>query len=76
MTPSPRPTYEELLVGVQELDAAQQLRFLEDLAAAVRRTIGPRSRHSVLELRGLGAEIWQSVDAQEYVDHERAAWSG
>lgn len=25
-------------------------------------------RHSILELQGLGAEIWQGVDAQEYVN--------
>ena len=31
---------------------------------------------SILELQGLGKEIWQGVDAQEYVDQERAAWSG
>ncbi len=28
-------------------------------------------RHSVLELKGLGKEIWQGIDAQEYVDRER-----
>ena len=25
-------------------------------------------RHSILELEGLGAEIWQGIDAQVYVD--------
>ena len=27
--------------------------------------------YSVLELKGLGKEIWQGIDAQEYVDQER-----
>lgn len=31
-------------------------------------------RHSILELRGLGKEIWQGIDAQEYVDRERDSW--
>ena len=28
-------------------------------------------RYSVLELKGLGKENWQGIDAQEYVDQER-----
>jgi len=31
---------------------------------------------TITELRGLGKEVWAGVDAQAYVDHERAAWSG
>lgn len=26
------------------------------------------------ELRGLGKEIWQGIDAQKYVDHLRDEW--
>jgi plasmid stability protein len=29
---------------------------------------------SILELRGLGKEYWQGVDAAEHVERERAAW--
>lgn len=76
MHPTPRPTYEELLVGIRGLDAGQQLRLLEELAATVRRRVVGQPKHGVLELRGLGRETWQGVDAQEYVDHERAAWNG
>ncbi len=36
----------------------------------------PVSRTSVLDLEGLGREIWQGLDAQEYVNQERAAWNG
>ncbi len=31
-------------------------------------------KHSIMELEGLGAEIWQGIDAQEYVRQERASW--
>ena len=31
---------------------------------------------SVLELHGLGAEVWQGIDAQAYVDQERSSWIG
>ena len=31
-------------------------------------------QHSILELRGLGKEIWEGIDAQEYVDQLRSEW--
>jgi hypothetical protein len=34
------------------------------------------ARHSIMELRGLGKEIWEGIDAQEYVNQERASWNG
>lgn len=34
----------------------------------------PKSGHSIMELRGLGKEIWQGVDAQAYVDQLRDEW--
>jgi hypothetical protein len=30
--------------------------------------------HRLSDLRGLGAEIWQGTDAQEYVDQQRDEW--
>jgi len=30
--------------------------------------------HSLLELEGLGAEIWQGIDAQQYVNELRDEW--
>jgi hypothetical protein len=31
---------------------------------------------SILDLYGLGAEIWQGIDAQEHVRQERDSWGG
>jgi plasmid stability protein len=33
----------------------------------------PPSR-SILELRGLGKDLWQGIDVDEYIERERAAW--
>jgi len=35
-----------------------------------------QTQRSILELQGLGKEIWQGVDAQEYIEQERASWNG
>ena len=68
--------YYEVLSRVQRLTPADQLRLLEELAALVRRQVTTRARRSILELQGLGKEIWQGIDAQEYIDQERASWNG
>ncbi len=68
--------YEKLRVQLQQLDPVEQLRLLEELAALVRCRIASRPRHSILELQGLGKKIWKGVDAQAYVDRERASWDG
>lgn len=33
-----------------------------------------QKKHSLLELEGLGEEIWQGIDAQEYVNELRKEW--
>ena len=69
-------TYRELLQRVQDLTTEEQLELLEQLAALVRRRAAPQKVQSILQLRGLGKEIWHGVDAQQYVNEERASWDG
>jgi hypothetical protein len=61
---------------IKPLTPAQRLRLLamvaQDLAAAQPEDAPPR--RSLLELEGLGAEIWQGIDAQQYVNELRAEW--
>jgi hypothetical protein len=36
---------------------------------------GPaQKQRSILEFEGIGAELWEGVDAQEYVDRLRSEW--
>lgn len=34
----------------------------------------PRQQRRLSELRGPGKEIWEGIDAQEYVDQLRSEW--
>ena len=70
-------TYHEVLNQVHRLTPDDQRRLLEELAAIVRQqeVVQPR-RHSILELEGLGEEIWRGIDAKKYVDEERNSWGG
>ena len=69
-------TYQDIRSQVENLAPDEQLRLLEDLAALVRRRITPTPKRSILELEGLGKDTWQGIDAQEYVNQERASWNG
>ncbi len=69
------PHYERLLDQASRLQPVDQLRLMEDLAALLRQQIAsPLRSHSITELRGLGKEVWQGIDAQEYVNQERDTW--
>ena len=69
-------TYQELRRQVEDLTPDEQLRLLEEIASLVRRRVSPRPKRSILELEGLGKEIWQGIDAQAYVNQERSSWNG
>ena len=69
-------SYESILRDVESLSHPEQLRLLEDLAEHLRLHAPPERRASILELQGLGRESWAGIDAQKYVDGERASWNG
>jgi hypothetical protein len=66
-------SYETILRSVESLSRAEQLRLISELAEYLRTHVAPEARTSILELQGLGKEIWQGIDAQEYVNRERAS---
>jgi len=67
--------YLDVLDRVERLESQEQRRLLGDIAAMLRRRASERPT-SILELRGLGKEVWEGVDAQEYVERERSSWNG
>ncbi len=68
-------SYSEIIQQVQQLTPDEQLRLLKELAGLVRRQATTRP-HSIFELEGLGKELWQGINAQEYVNRERDSWNG
>ena len=61
---------------IKPLPETEQLRLVELIAhqlasAAAQKQQKPRS---LLELEGLGADMWQGIDAQQYVDDLRQEW--
>ncbi len=67
-------SYDQVLKMTKRLNLPEQLQLLETLTRMVRYQVTESKSHSIMELEGLGAEIWQGIDAQAYVDQERASW--
>jgi len=67
-------TYDQVLKMTKRLNLPEQLQLLETLSRMVRDQVTETKPHSIMELEGLGAEIWRDVDAQAYIDQERASW--
>jgi len=70
--------YQEVLEQAKNLTPEEQLKLVEDLSILIRQqvTMTPKPMRSILELRGLGKEIWQGIDAQEFINQERDSWNG
>lgn len=63
---------------IKPLPPAEQLRLMELIAREMARVgeAGTPEPRDLMDLHGLGAEIWGGVDAQKYVDSLRGEWNG
>jgi hypothetical protein len=69
-------SYQNTLEMAVSLSRDEQQRLIQELTAHAGEGASPEPEYSIMELRGLGKEIWQGIDAQEYVNSERASWNG
>lgn len=62
-------TVEELIEAAKKLTTEDRQRLVRVL------TLQPlEGKRRITELRGLGKEMWQGRDAQDYVNSERDSW--
>ena len=68
-------SFEDYVRGIKGLKPEEQLSLVEIISARLKIILRKRKvKHSVLELEGLGADVWKGIDAQQYVRNEREAW--
>jgi len=68
--------YDTVLNQIQMLSPEEQFQLLEDLVVILRQRIPIEPQHSITELKGLGKEVWEGVDVEEYIKKERGSWGG
>lgn len=66
-------TLQEMIAKVPELSVEERKQLMHTLIDSIAETNTPK-KHSIMELEGLGAEIWEGIDAQEYVNQLRSEW--
>ncbi len=59
---------------IKPLPREQQVQLLDLLQTELENGDDNGQRRSILELHGLGKEIWQGVDSNEYVRKLRDEW--
>jgi hypothetical protein len=68
---------EYILRDIKTLDYKEKIEILEQLVRFLRRpaTKEPKRKPSLLELEGLGKEIWMDTDVDDFIEEERNSWN-
>ncbi|MBI5670384.1 MAG: hypothetical protein HZC41_20515 [Chloroflexi bacterium] len=65
----------ELLEEIRALSLEERKQLMKLMVDTLAEPAEPsKKHHSLRELRGLGKEIWEGIDAQEYVNKLRDEW--
>jgi hypothetical protein len=66
---------ERIVDEIKIMDYYAKLEILEKVVRLLREPVKKSKQHySLLQLEGLGKEIWQDVNVNEYIDRERDSW--
>ncbi|MCC7450933.1 MAG: hypothetical protein IT324_26190 [Anaerolineae bacterium] len=69
-------TLQDILEQAQALPLTERRELIKRLVdtLTVEHDTQSSEMHSIMGLRGLGKEIWQGVDVQQYLDEMRNEW--
>ncbi|MDQ3181435.1 MAG: hypothetical protein M3Q33_13045 [Acidobacteriota bacterium] len=59
---------------IKPLPNNEKLRLIAKVSSDLVENETEKPKRSIMELHGLGAEIWEEIDAQEYVNELRNEW--
>ncbi|MFP4573832.1 MAG: hypothetical protein ACLFNW_12775 [Desulfobacterales bacterium] len=69
--------HDHLISEIKNLNLADQLRLLEEVAALIRqKTVRLNRNRSIMELKGKGKNIWKDLNVEDYLNEERSSWTG
>jgi hypothetical protein len=71
-----RLTYKDIVEMLPTLETEEQINLLEVLSSVLRKSVVHKGKKpSLLELEGLGAEVWSTVNIEQYLSRERDSWN-
>lgn len=59
---------------IKPLPDREKLRLIAKVSNDLAENETEKPKRSIMELHGLGKEIWEGIDAQEYVNELRNEW--
>lgn len=66
----PDPLYRKLKARAKR----ERRSVAQEVAVLLTQALEPPPLSSILELRGLGKQVWAGTDAASHVENERASW--
>ena len=67
-------TFEAIVEEIRTLSIEERKALINVIVDSLTEPIEPTKKRSILEFEGLGAEIWDGIDAQEYVNQLSSEW--
>jgi hypothetical protein len=64
-------TLEAIVREIRALPLEERKRLISVIVDSLTEAEQPDRKRSLKELRGLGKEIWEGIDAQDYINRER-----
>ncbi len=65
---------DDLYERIKRRAAAERRSIAGEVVQLLDRAVADAEPRSILELRGLGKEMWREVDVAEYIRGERDSW--
>ncbi len=65
---------DDLYEKLKERAESEHRSLAQEVVHLLSKAVASRARPSLMDLRGLGKEIWQGIDAARYIEEERASW--
>lgn len=59
---------------ISKLPTNEKMILLSKLISEISTYIESTGKVNIYDIKGVGKEIWEKMDAQEYVNKERASW--
>ena len=67
-------TWQEVLMAVEKLSWPDQLQLMAELLLRMQQKVMANEPIDLLELAGVGAEVWTGIDTDAYLNEERDRW--
>ena len=66
----------KILYEITKLAFSEKLELLDNLVKQIKEQEFKKrdSKYTLLQLKGLGKELWQEVDVENYINTERNQW--